>query len=93
MTVRIPRKRALPANPKHAETARLMRDLREALGISQIAYAELLDMSQSIISKLEAGHLPPSLKAFLRAYRAARGLGDMGGIAIEFENFMVSGKL
>lgn len=71
-----------------------MRDLREALGISQIAYAELLGMSQSIISKLEAGHLPPSLMAFLRAYRLARmNGGEHEETVLEFERFMINGKI
>lgn len=89
------RKRAprIPKLPKtYSETARILGDLRAALGLSQGEYAKLLGMSQPLISKLEAGTMPPSLKAWQRAYQ--EGLrADEWEITAAMDGFMENGRI
>lgn len=81
------------AYAEHAQTAALMLKVRVALGMNQVAFAKAIDMSQPLVSKMEFGDLPPSLKAFLNAYRLARGIDGGEALMIEFENFMVDGEV
>lgn len=82
MSPRKPRRKYTPKSQDlHTETAALLRALRAEADLSQTEFAKALGASQSVVSKLEHGHLPPSLLAFQGAYRLARSITDRTGDA------------
>lgn len=77
---------------RYLAIAQLFYDLRMALGLTQVEFAKLVGMSQPLISKVEKAHMPPSLKAFLGAYRAAMVLPNRE-VLKRFERFMAIGQV
>jgi transcriptional regulator with XRE-family HTH domain len=52
------------------ESARLIREARRRAGLTQIALAQRLDTTQSVIARWERGTVQPSLETARRALRA-----------------------
>ncbi|MAG26198.1 hypothetical protein CMI47_11615 [Candidatus Pacearchaeota archaeon] len=59
----------MPFNPS------AFRELRDEVGVNQIGFAELLDISQSLVSFFERGEKRPSLETLDRIYTLARSRG------------------
>lgn len=58
-----------------SDLARLMIDLRSHLNLTQTDFAKRLKVSQSHLSKIESGTLPPPLNVFLVTARMTRNPG------------------
>lgn len=64
----------------------LFKELRKSLNLGQVEMAKELGVSQSALSKIEAGKLKPTLETFRRA--AKRTFWDAAELQSEFQDYI-----